>query len=127
MADYLRNFIVMKLLSEQQLHAWDEYTMAQEPITSINLMERAALSCVQWIEERGYSNQSMIIFCGKGNNGGDGLAIARLLIEKGYQPAVCIHESGKKGSIDFEANSTLAIYIDNSFSMSSVGAGLFAL
>ena len=104
MADYLRNFIVMKLLSEQQLHAWDEYTMAQEPITSINLMERAALSCVQWIEERGYSNQSMIIFCGKGNNGGDGLAIARLLIEKGYQPAVYIHESGKKGSIDFEVN-----------------------
>ncbi len=104
MADYLRNFIMMKLLSAQQLHAWDEYTMAQEPITSINLMERAAWVCVQWIEERGYCSKSIIIFCGKGNNGGDGLAIARLLIEKGYQPAVYINESGKKGSTDFEVN-----------------------
>lgn len=94
----------MKLLSAQQIHQWDEYTIAHEPIASINLMERAALRCVEWIKERGYHTCSIRVFCGKGNNGGDGLAIARLLIEQGAQPTIYISESYRDGTKDFQTN-----------------------
>ena len=94
----------MKLFSAAQIREWDQYTIENEPVSSIELMERAALACVNWLESQDYRNQFFHIFCGKGNNGGDGLAIARLLSEKGYDIAVHILELGQEGSPDFEAN-----------------------
>lgn len=94
----------MKLLSPQQIHEWDAYTIAQEPIASIDLMERAAKRCTDFIFEQNFSHHNIIIFCGKGNNGGDGLAIARLLIEAGLSPVVYILEFGAKGTDDFQTN-----------------------
>lgn len=94
----------MKLLSSQQMHQWDAYTIEHEPITSLNLMERAAGRCTDFILERNLAVHPVKIFCGKGNNGGDGLAIARQLIEAGFQPAVYILEFGAKGTDDFQAN-----------------------
>jgi NAD(P)H-hydrate epimerase len=67
----------MKLLSAAQLQEWDAYTIANTPIASIDLMERAAKACTQWILKQPFLKQPIYIFCGKGNNGGDGLAIAR--------------------------------------------------
>lgn len=67
-------------------------------------MERAAQKCCGWILARSWQNRSFKIFCGKGNNGGDGLAIARLLLEKGYTVSVYILEFGKAGSGDFQTN-----------------------
>jgi NAD(P)H-hydrate epimerase len=93
----------MKLFTAQQLQHWDAYTMQQEPISSINLMERAAHACVQWLNQQGFK-QPVKVFCGKGNNGGDGLAIARLLIEQGLNVNVYILEFGKPGSTDFQTN-----------------------
>ncbi|QEC66067.1 NAD(P)H-hydrate dehydratase [Panacibacter ginsenosidivorans] len=94
----------MKLLSPQQIHEWDAYTIEHEPIASIDLMERAARRCTDFIIEHNFKHQQILIFCGKGNNGGDGLAIARQLIEAGLSPVVYILEFGAKGTDDFQTN-----------------------
>jgi len=94
----------MKLLTPEQLRQWDDFTIKTEPIASINLMERAAIACVEWINEKGFENLSVKIFCAKGNNGGDGLAIARLLIQQGLHPTTYILEFGKTGTEDFQKN-----------------------
>ena len=73
----------MKLLNAQQLKAADLHTMTNEPIASIDLMERAAMACCTWLEENLPLVKNVAIFCGTGNNEGDGLAIARLLHHKG--------------------------------------------
>jgi NAD(P)H-hydrate epimerase len=87
-----------------QIKEWDQYTIKNEPIASIDLMERAALKCVEWIGKQQWQKKSFKIFCGKGNNGGDGLAIARLLFELDYTVSVHILEFGKPGSEDFQIN-----------------------
>lgn len=67
-------------------------------------MERAARQCVEWLERNNYSDQLFHIFCGKGNNGGDGLAIARMLTDRKVKVSVHILEFGHKGTDDFQAN-----------------------
>ncbi len=94
----------MKLFNAQQIGDWDAFTIQQEPISAIHLMERAALACMDWLFTKDYLNRPIQIFCGKGNNGGDGLAIARLLIERGFQPQTFILEFGKIGAADFQQN-----------------------
>ncbi|HYH15454.1 MAG TPA: NAD(P)H-hydrate dehydratase [Flavisolibacter sp.] len=94
----------MKLLSAEQIKRWDAFTIQQQGITSLELMERAAEKCVNWLTEHSFTNKHFSIFCGKGNNGGDGLAIARLLSQKGEKIDVYILEFGKIGTDDFQAN-----------------------
>ncbi len=94
----------MYILSAEDIRRWDEYTLQHEPIASIDLMERAASACVQWIRESPYAQNPVHIFCGKGNNGGDGLAIARMLAEDGQQVIVHILEFGHFGTDDFQSN-----------------------
>ncbi|MFN2458654.1 MAG: NAD(P)H-hydrate dehydratase [Chitinophagaceae bacterium] len=94
----------MKILNAQQAKAWDEFTIQQEPVSSIDLMERAAQKCAEWILTKKLRNNHFTIFCGKGNNGGDGLAIARLLLKKGLRVTVYILEFGKLGTADFQTN-----------------------
>ncbi|MGZ3952369.1 MAG: NAD(P)H-hydrate epimerase, partial [Flavisolibacter sp.] len=94
----------MTLLSAQQVRDWDQFTIANEPIASVDLMERAAQRCIDWIETRHWQKRPFRIFCGKGNNGGDGLAIARLLFELDYKVSVYILEFGWPGSHDFQTN-----------------------
>lgn len=86
------------------MRRWDEYTVANEPVTSIDLMERAAQRCVDWIASNDWFEKAIYIFCGKGNNGGDGLAIARLLLAKGYYASTYILEWGKTGTPEFQQN-----------------------
>lgn len=94
----------MKILSAQQIRQWDQYTITHEPVSSLDLMERAAAPCTKWIIENDLIQSPIKIFCGKGNNGGDGLAIARQLAEKGIIPQVYILQLGTSGTTDFEAN-----------------------
>ncbi|MFN2439179.1 MAG: NAD(P)H-hydrate dehydratase [Chitinophagaceae bacterium] len=93
----------MKIFSAGQIRKWDQRTMQHEPISSIALMERAAGKCVQWLFNN-FANKNFKIFCGKGNNGGDGLAIARLLSNRNLHVEVYILESGKPGTDDFQTN-----------------------
>jgi len=92
------------VLNAQEIREWDTYTTQHEPVASIDLMERAASKCVEWIEKQQWQKNSFKVFCGKGNNGGDGLAIARLLYELDYSVTVYIIEFGKAGSEDFQIN-----------------------
>ncbi len=84
----------MKILSASQIREADAYTIAHEPISSTLLMERASNVFVLWYVAKFTPAQPLAIFCGNGNNGGDGLAIARLLSEKGYQVSVWLLDGG---------------------------------
>ena len=82
----------MKIFSAAQIREWDSFTIEHEPISSIQLMERAAGKCVNWLAENDLIDHQFAIFCGKGNNGGDGLAIARMLSQKDNNISVYILE-----------------------------------
>lgn len=105
--------LIVHILSAEQIRAWDQYTIQHEPISSVDLMERAAQKCVDWLTARQWSEMRFLIFCGKGNNGGDGLAIARMLITEGYDVSIYILEFGKLGSGDFQTNLERLHYLPN--------------
>lgn len=96
----------MKILSAEQIRQADAHTIRQEPIASIDLMERAAGKCTDWIIQQPFASLpfAVTIFCGPGNNGGDGLAIARLLAEKEISIRVFILDLTGKFSNDFTVN-----------------------
>ncbi len=84
----------MKILSAGQIREADAYTIANEPIASVDLMERASTVFTLWYVAKYTPRQPVSIFCGNGNNGGDGLAIARLLHERGYAVSVWLVAGG---------------------------------
>ncbi len=94
----------MKILSSKQIHEADTYTIQNEPISSIDLMERAATQFVSILLSLTDARSEFCIFCGLGNNGGDGLAIARMLTAKGIHASVYIISNGGKQSNDFVTN-----------------------
>lgn len=94
----------MKILNVEQIRALDQYTIEHEPIAPINLMERAALAFTAWFAAHFPPPQSVKVFCGLGNNGGDGLAIARLLLEREYAVEVIIVRYTPRESDDFMHN-----------------------
>ena len=94
----------MQLLTSEQIHNWDTYTVNHEKITSLDLMEKAASECMRWLEQNNYIKKHFVIYCGKGNNGGDGIALARLLSVKHCTAEVFILELHHKGTEDFQAN-----------------------
>lgn len=113
----------MKIIDVDQIRELDKYTIEQEPITSIELMERAALACVNWITDRYDTATEFKIFCGLGNNGGDGLAIARLLAAKKYTVHVFIINYSEKRSPDFLFNyERLKLSADNTIYMDEVSS-----
>ncbi len=95
----------MKIFSAAQIRAWDAYTIAHEPIASIDLMERAALAFVHWFTSRfPDADQPVCVLVGPGNNGGDGLAIARLLHQRLYTVSLYRCHVGAQVSADFQIN-----------------------
>jgi len=94
----------MKILKTKQAKEADEYTIKNEPISSTDLMERAATRATEWILENFAEQDEYHIFCGTGNNGGDGLVISRKLKEAGKKINVYIVEFSNKFSDDFQIN-----------------------
>lgn len=95
----------MQILNAEQIRSWDQYTIKHLPIASIDLMEKAALAfCQQFQKWHPPKDQKIQIFCGPGNNGGDGLAVARILHFAGYTVEVIICVIGKQTSPDFQTN-----------------------
>ncbi len=78
----------MKIFTNEALKQIDSATIESEGITELDLMERAASAVAYEIISRWRSTKRMIIFAGPGNNGGDALAVARMLYEQGYRPEV---------------------------------------
>ncbi len=94
----------MKILNTTQLKALDKATIQKEPIRSIDLMERAAVKCVNWFDDNIDDSKDIHIFCGMGNNGGDGLAIARHLYDEAFLTATYLVYFSKNMSDDFITN-----------------------
>ncbi len=94
----------MKLFNAPQIKELDRITIDVEPVSSLDLMERAANRAALWIMERFSGDTHIVIIAGPGNNGGDGLVIARLLHNAGFKTAVIIPEISNSFSADFTAN-----------------------
>ncbi len=97
---------MIRVLTAEQMRQADQQAIREEPIASIDLMERAAQCCSDWIG-RYYplaSQPAFAIICGPGNNGGDGLAIARLLFQAGHNVRVFLVHGEKGLSSDAQSN-----------------------
>ncbi len=95
----------MKLFNAQQIYAADKSTIASQQITSDELMERAAVQLFNWLHLRLQGASVKIhLFCGIGNNGGDGIALARHLQDHGYNIGVYVVNYSKTRSDDFLIN-----------------------
>jgi ADP-dependent NAD(P)H-hydrate dehydratase / NAD(P)H-hydrate epimerase len=95
---------MIKIVSADQIKAWDAFTIREEPIASIDLMERACEAFVTWFVEHYGASHKIGIVCGMGNNGGDGLGVARLLNDWNYPVKVWIVRGSGTESIDFVTN-----------------------
>jgi len=94
----------MKVFTTEQLRAWDAYTIEREPVESIQLMNRAARAFSDWFTALyADTEQPVYILAGTGNNGGDGVAVARLLHQKFYAVKVFVCDFTGKHSADFDA------------------------
>ena len=94
----------MKILNQLQIREADRQTVLMEPIASIDLMERAAKACFEWICQNYNTDKKLILLCGTGNNGGDGLALYRMLRQKKYTCTLFEFEFGKISSHNYNLN-----------------------
>jgi len=96
----------VKILSAQQTRAADAATIANEPIASIDLMERAATAFYNRMLQFSWINAEtpFVIVAGTGNNGGDGLVIARLLLQSNHVIQVCVCPIAPNKTVDFSQN-----------------------
>jgi hydroxyethylthiazole kinase-like uncharacterized protein yjeF len=96
----------MKILPVEKIREADAYTIKHEPVADIDLMERAAGKCFEWLFQNVAISSPVKVIAGTGNNGGDGFAIARMLSEKGYHVEVFLAGDPEKLSpsarINFE-------------------------
>lgn len=96
---------LLPLVSTEQIRQWDYETIHKQGVPSLQLMEQAALAFVRAFQKREAEKKGEVwVFAGMGNNGGDGLAIARLLRQCGYRVRVWILKIKETGSPDFETN-----------------------
>ena len=91
-------------MTSQQVREADAYTIANEPINSIDLMERASIAFVEKFLKLSLALNQVTIVCGPGNNGGDGFAIARLLHQQKIQVQVWMVSTSSKISADCKTN-----------------------
>ncbi len=94
----------MKLFTTNQIAAIDQYTIFHEPISDIDLMERAATAIFNLIYSQLKNSSKVIFFAGPGNNGGDALAVARMFADKGIPCHVFILKTGKGLSASCQIN-----------------------
>lgn len=94
----------MKIFPTTSIKQLDALTIENEPISSIDLMERASRALVKAISERWDPDTPMTVFAGPGNNGGDALAVSRLLAGKGYKLEVYLFNTTGSLSPDCNTN-----------------------
>lgn len=94
----------MKIFTGAQIRELDKYTIEHEPIESIDLMERAAKALTLAIAETWSNETPVVVFAGPGNNGGDALAVARMLAEQAYPVSVYLFNISGHLSNDCSVN-----------------------
>ncbi len=95
---------MQKIITGKEVRLLDQAYTKGEKISSFQLMERAANAFCDWFKTTFTDKTSVAVFCGTGNNGGDGLAIARMLALAGYKVRVFTVGDLDKGSADFKKN-----------------------
>lgn len=103
----------MKIFSAKEVQEIDQYTIQNEPVKSIDLMERAAYALLNWYQDHFDTNQKIIILAGPGNNGGDALALARLLLKRQYNVESYLISASGKISEDCKENMNRLSSIEN--------------
>jgi NAD(P)H-hydrate epimerase len=92
---------IMKLLNKKQIRDWDNYTIRSKDISSFELMKQASVAFSHWFQTLFFDfSREVIILCGPGNNGGDGLCVSKILEENGYQVTTYLFLIGSKQSTD---------------------------
>lgn len=104
---------MIKIFPTREVKQLDAYTIENEPIASIDLMERASQALTKAISARWTNETPIVAFAGPGNNGGDALAVARLLAEKGYQVKAYLFNTKGYLSADCEENKQRLLEIDS--------------
>lgn len=94
----------MKIFSASQIKACDAYTIRANNLTSIELVERAANACATFIQNNYSLDTPFVLLCGMGNNGADGLALARILKQSGYAIKVFLLQHSEEPSPENKAN-----------------------
>ena len=94
----------MKIFTTEQVKMLDGYTIEHEPISSVDLMERAASELTSWIVKHFSERSTVAVCCGTGSNGGDGMAVARMLAIQGYKVEVCLLAEPSMLSSDAKVN-----------------------
>ncbi len=97
----------MKIFTARQIRECDAFTIQEEGITSADLMERAAEACAAWLSRQYNNNTPVLVVCGMGNNGGDGLALTRILLQQGYPARAVVLRHAAQFSADAAHNLTL--------------------
>lgn len=94
----------MKIFNASQIRDWDAFTIDREPVSSLELMNRAAGVFTDWFTRLYPDTQRpVIVLAGTGNNGGDGVAVARLLYRRFFAPKVLVCDFSGRHSADFDA------------------------
>ncbi len=96
--------IQMKIFRSEQTRIIDEFTILHEPVASIDLMERASKQLFGWITKKFERSDHFVFFIGPGNNGGDGLALARMLVKDRYDVEVHYVKFTENTSSDWKIN-----------------------
>ena len=91
----------MVILTALEIKKWDEFTILHEPVDSFELMQRASKIFVNWLMQTAAPDRDIVLFCGVGNNGGDGLVIASILLLYKYEIKLWICEISATKSADF--------------------------
>jgi NAD(P)H-hydrate epimerase len=97
----------MKIFTAAQIKACDAFTIQEQNITSLDLMERAARACFEWLLKHYALDTPVLVICGMGNNGGDGLAITRILLQEGFSARAVVLKHAEQFSPDATQNFTL--------------------
>ncbi len=86
----------MKILSPEQIRSVERSTVARQQISMNQLMERAGTAVFEWIcAHTNWQSRVFEVVCGPGNNGGDGLVLARLLHQKGATVRIWLQKSAQ--------------------------------
>lgn len=103
----------MKIFPTRSIKELDAYTIENEPVLSIDLMERASVALTEAIAMRWETDTPFTVFAGPGNNGGDALAVSRLLAEKGYRVAVYLFNTTGALSPDCATNAERLLEVES--------------
>ncbi|MDR0429738.1 MAG: NAD(P)H-hydrate dehydratase [Tannerellaceae bacterium] len=105
---------MIKIFATEKVKELDEYTIKNEPVSALDLIERAATRFVQEFTRRYSKQHRMVVFAGYGNNGADALAIARLLKEESYKVITYLFKTNKQLSPECDENRFRLIDSDSS-------------